>query len=165
MNLYEIGQNYIYLLSLLQDEETDIQLIEDTLESVEGEIEDKADNYARIIRTLESEVEALKEEEARLARRRRNRENNINLLKTNLENVMRATGKTKFKTLLFNFSIQKNGGKAPLKIDVPIEQIPIEYFKERTEKDLNNEYIRECLDKGLIDFAHYEERVASLRIK
>ena len=165
MNLFEIGQNYIYLLNLLQDEDIDQQMILDTLESLGGELEDKADNYAKIIKTLESEVTALKEEEARLATRRRNRENNISLLKENLEKVMKATGKTKFKTLLFNFNIAQNGGLAPLKIDIPIEQIPEEFFKERTEKDLNSKHIRECLDKGTIDFAHYEERGESLRIK
>jgi hypothetical protein len=78
---------------------------------------------------------------------------------------MRVTGKTKFKTELFSFNIAKNGGLAPLKIDIPIEEIPAEYFKERTEKDLNGKYIRECLDNGSIDFAHYEERGESLRIK
>jgi hypothetical protein len=165
MNLYEIGQNFLYLASLLQDEETDQQLILDTLESIEGEFEDKADNYAKIIKSLESEVSALKEEETRLANRRKSRENNIKLLKTNLENVMKATNKTNFKTLLFNFNIAKNGGKAPLKIDIPVEKIPVEYFKERTEKDLNNDLIRKALDEGKITFAHYEERGESLRIK
>lgn len=165
MNLYEIGQNYTYLLSLLQDEETDQEMILDTIESLDGEFEDKADNYARIIKTLESEIVALKEEESRLATRRKNRENNISILKTNLENTMKATGKTRFKTLLFNFNITQNGGLAPLKLDIPIEQVPVEFFKERTEKDLNSKHIRECLDKGLIDFAHYEERGESLRIK
>jgi hypothetical protein len=165
MNLYEIGQNYLYLMSLLTDEDADQQAVLNTLESVEGDLEDKADNYAKIIRNLESEAAALKEEETRLANRRRSRENNIALLKNNLEQVMRATGKTKFKTLLFSFGIAKNGGKAPLKIDIPIEQIPIEYFKERTEKDLNNDLIRQGLDNGLINFAHYEDRGESLRIK
>lgn len=165
MNLYEIGQNYTYLLSLMQDEEIDQQMILDTLESIEGEFEDKADNYARIIKTLEREAEGIKQEEARLVARRKNRENNITLLKNNLEKVMKSTGKTKFKTLLFNFNIAQNGGLAPLKLDIPIEQVPEEFFKERTEKDLNSKHIRECLDKGLIDFAHYEERGESLRIK
>lgn len=164
MKLYDIQNNYLYLLNLLQEEETDQQLILDTLESIDGDFEEKADNYAKIIKTLDSEAKALKEEEARLAARRKSRENNIQLLKSNLENAMRVTGKTSFKTLLFNFSIAKNGGKAPLKIDIPIEEIPIQYFK-RTERELNNELLRNDLDEGKITFAHYEERGESLRIR
>jgi hypothetical protein len=149
---------------MLTDEEIDKQLILDTLESVDGEFEIKAENYAKIIKNLESEIAAIKEEEARLAARRRSRENNIQLLKNNLEASMKKTGKTKFKTSLFNFSIAKNGGKAPLKIDVPVDLIPLEYFR-RTERELNNELIRNDLDAGKIDFAHYEDRGESLRIK
>lgn len=164
MNLYEISNTYEYLLSLLQDEETDQQMILDTLESLEGDFEEKADNYARIIKTLEAEATAIKEEESRLRARRQSRESNIELLKSNLENAMRVTGKTKFKTLLFNFSIAKNGGKAPLRIDVPLEQIPNKFFK-RTENELDNTLIRQALDANEIDFAHYAERGESLRIK
>lgn len=164
MNLYEIGQNYQYLLGLLTDEETDQQMILDTLESIEGEFEDKADNYARIIKALESEAAALKDEEARLRARRQSRESNIRLLKNNLESIMKAIGKTNFKTLLFNFGIVKNGGKAPIKITVPVQEIPNEFFK-RTEKELDNEKIRKALEEGEISFASYEERGESLRIK
>lgn len=165
MKLYEISQSYLYLLELLQNEETDEQMILDTLESLEGELEEKADNYAKIIKTLELEASAIKQEEDRLKARRTKFENNATMLKNNLEEAMKLTGKTKFKTLLFNFYISKNGGLAPLKIDVPVSKIPDEYFKERTEKDLNNKYIRDCLDNGKINFAHYEEKGESLKIK
>lgn len=165
MNLYEITGNYLELINMMSDENIDQEMIKDTLESIEGDFEEKADNYAKIIKNLESEIAALKEEENRLALRRKSRENNIELLKNNLEAAMKAMNKPKFKTLLFNFSISKNGGKAPLKIDVPVGLIPIQYFKERTEKDLNNDLIRNDLDAGKINFAHYEERGESLRIK
>lgn len=164
MNLYELSESYQYILSLVQDEEADEKLLLDTLESIEGEIEDKADNYAKIIKSLEAEAQALKSEEDRLATRRRAREKNITLLKTRLEEAMRVTGKTKFKTDLFSFNIAKNGGKAPLKLDVGINDIPMEFFKH-TEKELDNDLIRRSLDEGKINFAHYEERGESLRIK
>lgn len=46
MNLYELTEQYDEVMSLLYDNETDEQTILDTLESIDGEIEDKADNYA-----------------------------------------------------------------------------------------------------------------------
>lgn len=165
MNLYQLSGAYLEILSMFEDEETDQQMLVDTLESLEGAIEEKAENYAKIIKSLECNVDAIKKEVQRLDNRKKALESNIELLKNNLENAMKVTGKTKFKTELFSFNIAKNGGLAPLVIDAPIEEIPIEFFKERTERDLNSKLIRDCLDNGLIDFAHYEERGESLRIK
>ena len=42
-NIYELTSNYDHLLNMLYDEDVDEQAILDTLESIEGDIEDKAD--------------------------------------------------------------------------------------------------------------------------
>ena len=52
MRLYELTGQFLELLDMLEDEEVDEQVIMDTLESVEYEIEDKADGYAKIIKAL-----------------------------------------------------------------------------------------------------------------
>ncbi|MBO1683294.1 siphovirus Gp157 family protein, partial [[Clostridium] scindens] len=52
MRLYELTEQYDGVMNLLYDGETDEQTILDTLESIEGEIEDKADNYAKIIKNM-----------------------------------------------------------------------------------------------------------------
>ena len=62
MKLYELTDQYDEVINLLYDGETDEQTILDTLESIEGEIEDKADNYARIIKNLSAEAEMVKAE-------------------------------------------------------------------------------------------------------
>ena len=74
-----------------------------------GEIEEKADGYAKIIKGMQGDIEALKAEENRLVARRKALENRQQALKSNLEANMREMGKTKFKTALFSFNIQKNG--------------------------------------------------------
>ena len=66
MKLYELTEQYDGVMNLLYDGETDEQTILDTLESIEGEIEDKADNYAKIIKTMTAEAEAIKSEEDRI---------------------------------------------------------------------------------------------------
>ena len=48
--LYELTGFFLELMDMLEDEECDEQCIMDTLESVEYEIEDKADGYAKIIK-------------------------------------------------------------------------------------------------------------------
>ena len=49
-SLYELTEQYAAVRDMLFDEDVDEQVINDTLESIEGAIEMKADNYAKIIR-------------------------------------------------------------------------------------------------------------------
>lgn len=161
-SLYELKENYKQIEEMLYEEEIDEKLILDTLESIEGEIEDKADNYAVIIKELLGDAEVCKQEKIRLEARQKSFENRAKLLKDRLEEIMRETGKTKFKTAKFSFGIQKNGGLLPLWIDEDYSNIPQKYLK--VEPD--NSKIRQALDNGEnIIFARYEERAESLRIK
>lgn len=160
-NLYQLTNNYEQVLNMLYDEDVDEQMILDTLEAIEGEIEEKADGYAKIIRELEAMRDARKEEMYRQQEGARVLDNKIKLLKQNLFNAMKQTGKTKFATNLFTFNIAKNGGKQPLTID---GDVPEEYQKIIKEND--NEKIRADLESGKeLPFAHLEPRGESLRIK
>lgn len=160
-NLYELTSNYETVLNMLYDEEIDEQMILDTLESIEGEIKEKADGYAKIIKELESKQKARKEEAKRLTDSAKVFENRVKALKNNLFNTMKDTGKTNFTTDLFTFRIQKNGGKRALTID---GDVPKEYTKTIIENDTDK--IRQALEKGeKLTFAHFEPRGESLRIK
>ena len=153
-NLYELTSNYETVLNMIYVEDVDEQMILDTLESIEGEIEDKADNYAKIIKELESKQNARKEEAKRLTESAKVFENRVNTLKRNLFNSMKATGKTKFATDLFSFNIAKNGGKQTLTID---GEVPQEYTKTVIENDTDK--IRVALEAGeKLPFAHLEPR-------
>lgn len=160
-NLYQLTNKYETVLNMLYDEEIDEQMILDTLESIEGEIEDKADGYAKIIKELEARRDARKAEAKRLTESAKVFENRVNTLKSNLFNAMKTTGKTKFATDLFSFNITKNGGKQPLTID---GEVPKEYTKTVIENDTDK--IRQALENGeKLPFAHLEPRGESLRIK
>jgi hypothetical protein len=144
---------------MLYDENVDEQCLLDTLESIEGEIEGKADGYAKIINELKGQAEIIKAEKERLAARQKTFESRAKWLKDNLQQVMTATGKTKFKTDLFSFGIQANGGVQALTID---GDVPDTYKKlvEDTDK------IRTALEAGTtLEFAHLEPRGESLRIR
>ena len=83
------------------------------------------------------------------------------MLKSNLFNCMKITGKTKFTTNLFSFSIAKNGGKQALTID---GDVPEEYTKTIVENDTFK--IRQALENGKkLSFAHLEPKGESLRIR
>lgn len=105
--LYEIVGEFKELLEMASEENMDQKLISDTLESIEFEFEEKADGYAKVVKMLEGDVEAIDKEIKRLTEKKNTIKNNISGIKKNLENAMLATGKTKFKTLLFGYGIQK----------------------------------------------------------
>ena len=172
-NIYELTGQFLQLLDMLEDEEVDEQVIMDTLESVEYEIEDKADGYAKTIKALEADVDGIQKENDRLTSRKKTYENRIKWLKQNLEMCMRATGKKKFTTDLFSFNIQKNGGKRKLTIDVDVENIPEEYRIKQPDA-VNGDKLREYLkENGLegqdgslnCEWCHLEPQGESLRIR
>lgn len=164
MKLYDITQEYLTVLEMFDSDEVDEQAIKDTLESIEDEFETKAENYGKIIRNLEATILGIKEEEKRLADRKKSIEKKIDFLKMNLFEAMKKTGKTKFNTGLFNFSICKNGGKVPIVLNVDANDLPKKF--SIVEKKPNMDALREYLETGLkLKYATLGERGEHLRIK
>jgi len=160
--LYEITGDYLRLLEMLEEEESiDLQAFNDTLEGIEGEFEIKADGYARVLKELKAEAGKYDAEIQRMTTRLDSLNNRSKMLKQHLYESMKATGKTKFKTDLFSFGIQKNGGLQPMEI-VPDMEIPDEYCR----KEPDNTKIREALKAGKeLPFAVLKERGEHLSIK
>lgn len=123
--LYELTAEMQELLEMAEDEELDPQTIADTLEGVEGEFEAKADGYAAVLRELEGKVDFADTEIDRMEAHKKVLKSNQERIKTALQNAMIATGKTKFRTGLFGFSIQKN---APALDKVIEDAVPAEFF-------------------------------------
>ena len=164
MTLYDLTNDYMELLELAEDPDIDEQAFLDTLEGIEGALEDKADNYAKCMRMLEADAKGIKAEEDRLSARRKTIENNIKRMKSALQYAMQVTGKRKFKTPLFSFNIQKN--PAAVVVDEQyIENIP-ERFLVRKDPEINRKAIKDAINAGedLEGLAHLEQ-TESLRIK
>lgn len=164
MNLYELTSDYLFLQHLLEDPEEDSEVIQSVMEKLNCELETKADNYAKLIKNMEGSIAAIKGEQERLANKKTVLELGIERLKKNLQESMIATGKTKFKTDLFTFAIQKNGGADPVIVDVPTSELPddLVIIKEEPDKKAIAKYIKET---GDITYAHFGDRGESLRIK
>lgn len=164
MTLYELTEDYMNLLELAEDPDIDEQAFTDTLEGIEGALEDKAEGYAKVIRTLEGDAAACDAESKRLRNKKQTIENNIKRMKAALQYAMQATGKTKFKTALFSFGIQKN--PAAVVIDEGyIENIP-DRFLIPQDPQIDKKAIKEALKAGevLEGIAHLEQ-TESLRIR
>lgn len=160
MNLYDLKEAYKGVQQAIDEGED----LEGVLLTIDDAIEDKADNYAMLIANLNSDIDAIKAEEARLKERRQRIEKSIDTLKQNLFTAMKETGKEKFKTSLFSFTIAKNGGKTPVIVDVEIAKLGDDFVI--VTKKPNLDAIREYIEKtGDITFAHFGERGESLRIR
>lgn len=162
--IYELTNEFRYLYELAEDPETDQELLEGTLEALEGELEYKADGYAKVMKQLEADAAALKAEEKRLTTRRTACENNVKRMKQALQYAMETAGKPKFKTDLFSFGIQKN----PVAVVIDeqyIENIPEEYLIPQEPK-IDKTKMKEDLKAGkdLKGICHLEQ-TESLRIR
>jgi len=159
--LYELTEAYQELLSMALDPDTDPEALADTMEAIDGEIEVKADGYAKVMKTLDADVSAIKAEIARLTERKKHIEANVDRMKRSLETSMHLTGKTKFKTSLFSFNIAKN--PASLKIDNP-DRVPEEFLIPQEPK-VDSAAIKKELKEGVVyDWCHLEQS-ESLRIR
>ena len=105
MKLYELNQNYQRILDMIDDGAEGLQ---DTLESLSEAIEEKVENIAKVVKTLDSEAAAIKAEEERLAMRRRSLEGNAKRLKEYAQQSMELADIKKVKGEVFTLAIQKN---------------------------------------------------------
>lgn len=156
MQLYELTEMYLNLKDM-DIEEGDLN---SALENINDEIETKADNIAKVLRDFDGDIEALKSEEERLAKKRKAIENRQKHLKEYLQNAMLVLDKRKFKTDLFSFNIQKN---APSLRILDESKIPEDYYK--IERRLNKNDLKEAVKNGLFEDAAELIRTESLRIR
>lgn len=125
MTLYKLQGEYARLYEMAEECDLELEDIKDTLESLDGEFQDKAVGYAKIMKSIEGQVDAIKTEVKRLEDRRKALENNKDRLKAVLQMAMTETGNTKFKTDLFSFNIQNNPATVSISEDA---KIPEKYY-------------------------------------
>lgn len=163
-NIYEIASDWFRVQEMMEDPELDPQTLADTLEAIEGELEVKAENYAKVMKNLEGDIVAIKAEIDRLTSKKKTIENNIKNMKATLQSVMEVTGKTKFKTDLFSFGIQKNVPSVVIDVE-DVRDIPEDYLKFK-EPEVDKTAIKAAINDGvdLTGIAHLETKY-SLRIR
>lgn len=160
--LYELTTNYNNLTDLLDNADIPREIIKEALDQVEGDIADKLENIAKLIRNIETDASALREEEKRLADRRHTSENRVKNLKMYAEDAMRATGLTKVKGSLFTLAIQKN---PPSVLIGDVDVLPKEYFCEPVEPAPDKKHIMEALKAGVVVPGAELAQSESLRIR
>lgn len=148
MKLYELSTQYKQIVNIAENEEFTVEQMDalvDTLESINDAIEIKAENIAKIILSLESEAAQIDVEIKRLQDRKVKSIKQADYLRNYLQDAMIQTGKTKFKTALFNFGMRQSAS-----VNITDEQaIPLEYFVIKTESKPNKKLIMEQLKNNI----------------
>lgn len=160
MKLYEITGEILELLMMAEDSDLDQKIIQDTMEGLDFEFEEKAEAYAKIIKTMEMDITGLDAEIQRMTKKKATIKNNIDRLKRSLEGAMIATGKRKFKTPLFGFGIQKN---TPSLNVLDESKIPKEFWIEQQPK-LDKKAVIAYVKENKVDWAELSQ-TESLRIR
>ena len=110
--LYELTGQYAELLSAIESGDVPEEAISDTLEALGGELDEKIDSVACIIKQLDSEAIAIKAEKAKLADRQSVKEHQRDRLKDYIRQAMQLAGKKKVETSRNCVSVGKAQPKA-----------------------------------------------------
>lgn len=160
MNLFELTENYVKFFTMLEEADEITEELEEMANNLNIAIEEKSDNYVKMIKNLDADVEAFKNQEKIFNKKRKTAENKIAWLKKNLQSSMEQTGRKKVKTELFTISIQKNTPS----LDITSEDnIGDEYYK--VERTLNKKDLLKDIKEGLIIDGVGIKQSESLRIR
>ncbi|EJD8516379.1 TPA: siphovirus Gp157 family protein [Staphylococcus pseudintermedius] len=159
-SLFNLTDAYQQVYDLIAEQGDETVLIE-TLQSINDALEEKADGYVAVIKTLEADNVAIDEEIKRLRQRKTSNQNGISRLKESLQFSMESTGKEKFKTALNSYSIANN----PPSIDVVEESlIPTEYWVSQAPK-LNKKDLLKDIKNGADIKGVEVKQTRSLRVR
>lgn len=135
--LYEMTEAAKTLYAMLDNEEIDEQVVNDTLEGME--VDKKLEDYCFVIREFENDVVKFKTEYERMKAKADSAKKNIERLKSRMLNYFEATGKKKETIGLFTVATRES--KAVNIIDENL--IPSQYFEQQKPKLLKREILND----------------------
>ena len=160
MNLFELTENYVKFFTMLEEADEITEELEEMANNLNIAIEEKSDNYVKMIKNLDADVEAYKNQEKQFNKKRKTAENKISWLKKNLQSSMEQTGRKKVKTKLFTVSLQKNAPSLEITDEKNIDD---SYYV--IERKLNKRELLSDIKEGLIVDGVELKQTESLRIR
>ena len=160
--LYELTNNLETLLLMIEENDGEFsdQCLIDTWESLNGEFEYKAEQWAKAITLLQMNAVDKKTEAKRLTEQAKKDEETADRMKSSLAQMLIRLGRKNLKTPLFTFNRIKENGKLVVGSS---KDIPDEYKKTvvREVKEADKDKIRQALDNGEhLPFASYRNSIS-----
>ncbi len=166
-SIYELNAEFMTLWQLMEDGTLEDEALIGAFDVAKEDLAGKLEGYCKFIKNLESDIAGLKEEEKRLATRRKTMENTVERAKQAMKFAMQTAGEKKIAAGSFTCSVQQNPPKVVL--DEPyLENIPEKYLTPQ-EPTINKKLMLEVLKDNyetpeLQGIAHLETD-ESLRIR
>lgn len=161
--LREISVEYQLLLAMMEEGDVDYDVVQDTLDGIMGEFEDKAEACIVVMDELTAKAKKFKDEAKRLSDMAKTMENNAKRIKDNLEYVMIQNDIKSLETEWHKLRIAKNPDS--VKIDcLDMSMIPEEYRATQEIKPDKKKILAAIKNGEEIDFAHIVSG-SSLRIR
>lgn len=164
MSLYDLTGNFLVLQEMMSDPDVDPETIQDTLEAMDGDYEEKLENCGKVITNLSVIAAGIEKEEKRLNARKKTINNQIDRLKKNIKESMIALDKKRVKTELFSYSI-KDG--VPSVVIDDEDRVPSEFRTPQPDKiDMNGiKNLLKSSDKDFNEYAHLKIGEPSLLMR
>jgi hypothetical protein len=162
ITLYEMTDQYKQLVELADssDDPAEQQAFSDTLESLEGEIEEKLHGCAIVVKTIDANVDALEAEIDRLTARAKGMKGSRDRLKLYMETSMTTLGIEKVKGKLYTVAMQNNPPKVEITDETAVTDAYIFVVTSPDKKKMADD-----LKAGVVVPGAQLVRTKSLRIR
>jgi hypothetical protein len=144
MNLYELTTEAKMIASLLETEELTSEL-ESMLVINQQELSDKSMNYAKVIRNLESDSDAIDHEIKRLKGMKEVKDRAIDRMKEAVRQAMLSAGIDKIESSLFKLSLRRSESVEVVNID----QLPESLVVVKKTVSADKVKIKETIKNGV----------------
>jgi hypothetical protein len=127
LKLYEISGQYAALMNLIADKDGEISEAEQmVLQDLQGEFDTKVENIAKLVKNMEGEHEAYKNESKRLADRARTVEKRVDWFKDYIKNEMLRMNRSAVKGDILTVAVRPS---MPACIITDEKAIPLAYMR------------------------------------
>jgi len=150
LTLYRLADEYNRLMELIADDEQDFSVgispeFINAMESLEGQIAEKAENICKLIRSMAVMSKSLDEESKQLALRAKRFERGVDELKDYLKFNLEQIGTKKITAGIFRVSICNNSQPSVQVLD--LSQVPAKFDKPQ-ERQVSLTEIRKAVESG-----------------
>lgn len=166
MTLYELTAEYRRFQAMIEDGEIAPEDMADTLEAISGDITEKLDATAKVVKNLKVLVDGLRDEEKALAERRKANENAIDRIKEYIVFCLSQAGETRFETVGAKISL-RNTSRVVFDDEEALtawadEHLPEAVTRETVTKISKNEIGEYIKNGGEVAGARIENAVSAI---
>jgi len=144
-SIFELTKEQAQLKALVESGEMTAGDASDTFEGMDHELNQKIDDYCRVINSMGADLTTIENELARLQTLKIEKSNQIKAIKKTLMFGLSGIEKTKFDTGLFKGHVRK--GSQSVKV-IDANEIPAEYIEVKVTEQPDKTAIKNALKAG-----------------